>query len=440
MLKFREVGRAACHVRWFWCLRGSAMDEDLVAEIVGSDCWEGPIAATMRCILLDGAPTRAEDNVEGDRGVLMMTATMLYVMQQVGADDAAVVFEDVTEAALSLLIRRLDCGRIALELVTADGPVHFAPPNEDDAWSESDVTQLLRQHVPSLAVRVSDLSGLEGTQTVAISGALQSVVQSLRDDAAAAETQLRGERARLATMLTAATATAGFEALELAEADARSATVNEWWLEFTHVLHASFMHRVTTLESDCMVTVQDVKKQHCTTLSLSSILPDGAMTGNLIEQPSCDDVVKMIETVEKATRARMDSYLTTQQLDGRERRKRLELEAAMRQHTTREAKWATERAELVAEVARLSAHCKDIESSCAAMATQLSDVQTRERAVIERARRREEELHSQLRKFHATDVDNVSRGGSAAPAASARRARSTSAANNAPVFDFMARR
>jgi hypothetical protein len=366
------------------------MNAQLVHEIRASDCWDGDVEAAYRVSMSSDMTPRVP-------GLLLVTSQSFYIMEEVSVDDAAIIFEDLLESVTRCIV---EDDKTTVHLWTVEGEhfalnVHDEPPNG--------ATQLAR-HFPCM-LRFDDDPTEFATppppprplfEAAATSVATPAAID-VQADAAALQAELAEQKARLATLLdTAQGASTATIRVELEELSSRM-VLTEYALgnvdEVASAERAAWRSLVARESQDA---IDDIKQLHCSTAKLDRVLPDGAAAAGLLEVPLNGDVAKLLEQAERAARSTLNTYLTTQQLQARDRRRQLEIDIATRELRIEIAGHVRTIATLRSDLSQLRARCSDLDSACVAMNSQVAEMKLRERSVLERARQREEELHTQL--------------------------------------------
>jgi hypothetical protein len=445
------------------------MSPELVDEIRTSDCWDGPVTD---CVQLTILRDRGEDGPLAAPGLLLVTRSMFYIMEQVAGDDAAIIHEDLIDAVegCDLVVPDDadlaatgdqwavddDAAPQAATLTLVDGIEVVVESVPTDTGAMSFTLESLRALFPSVpkptaaqsrpatppappepslqltltsplpvapAVEASAVLSRSSYEPARLDSTSRGLSEAQHDggvDASAIQleaerlqSELEAERGRLQGMLETTAHSHELEAVDLGEDACRGAILVA---ELTDVvsLFGEFTAEWRTrqaAESDRLLA--DVKQLHCSTHKLESVLPDGV--SGLNEVPLNSDVQELLERTEKAARANLDAYLTTEQLQSRERRKKLEVEMATRDVRVELAAQTRTIAQLRADLSALRARCSDLDASIRAKTNEATELRNREQAVIDRARKREEELYAQLERLTSSG-GGARRGGNAAPA------------------------
>jgi hypothetical protein len=456
------------------------MNESLVQDIVESDCWDGHVVAHFRVVV--EKPPEPQSAYEPRQqpppaavtdGLLLVTSTSLVLMEQVADDDAVILMEDLRDAIVRCA-PALVGGRHGLELTTCEGLSfkvagtdcavtaealarayfassttadfadvgYFSPPPPPAA-----ATNAIRELFAS-AVRTRELSLAESTPLpppvgaprfalVGSSPASNDKSAALAAEARSVAEELERERANLLAMLDDVTRSSSCESVEAEEITQRLSLVMEHQEESWSIATACSIEWRHVLSSSADARIAAIAELHTSANKLETVLPDGVHTSSLHEVPISDGVAALLERTEKAVRANMQSYLTSEQLQARDRRRRLEIEIATRDLRLENAGHVRTIASLRSELSSVRSRCSDLDSSCVAMGGQLADMQARERTVLERARKREEELHAQLLQARAAAAEL----GHSASSARGRRSMVASPPANigssSGVFDLM---
>ncbi len=151
----------------------------------------------------------------------------------------------------------------------------------------------------------------------------------------------------------------------------------------------------------------------------SSLHDDDSSPGpavSLLERPASDAVRQLLETQERLVRVRTEKYLHSMRAV-RESRRHSERIADLAHAKETEQRLQQQLAERDEQLRTMSATVQALQASRVALESELNDFKRREATVIEKARRREADLHAQLesvkRSLYAADGSGVASFGGA---------------------------
>ena len=351
------------------------MNPALVADISSAACWDSDVVLALDCV------------VEGDAGLLILTEFSFYLLKSEGDSDAKILLEDLREGICQQEHAATATG-VQVRLQTIDDAVSFVV--------SATGADALRSFFPD----VPDVIPFDCWNPPPPGVLQMSQGTQLEHDAMQLKDAVRREQTLLRSMLdlTRPSSASSAAGAELPESDVRINIICEQHLEFLGIwtqLQSSW-HKL--VNAQFAAALADVKNLHTSTHRLDLILPDAGLHSGMSEIPLSNSVSLLLENLEKTARTNMDTFLTTRHISARNRRAKLEAEMAIRELKSDSAATLRNSREISGQLAASEAKCRDLEASCSAMATQLSDMQQRESVVLQRAQRREEELFAQLQR------------------------------------------